>query len=229
MKKNILIFCPLLAVLSFMTISCTQEHEPERNPVSESFSQTVALLSEVEEEANLSAASDIVYEIGSRFKTTLTKAQVDQAASILDMIPEHKTWAKEAFQNVGVTIIRGDQEWKEMGPGALLTAAQQQLLQSTTYSTDIVLTGRGRGRNAETQEWESDTLVYWMTIIPTQGTNQGRCHVHQITRHDYVPGIGQGSHGHIVNISHLFRAITVNRDRILFSFALNVAIDLCFS
>ena len=143
MKKNILIFCTVLTMLSLTAFTYINLNEPIT-------CQKVAK----------QVGFDLFYNVDSRFKATISKEALHKATSVLEIVPkEAENWWKASFQTVKVTVIQDGDEMYALGDNKVLNAAQIKLLQSTDYSNNFYI-------NARSKNSDFDDYAYSITIIP---------------------------------------------------------------
>ncbi len=141
MKKNILIFCAVLTTFSLMAFGY----------INWSNNKQVDL--------------DLVYNVDSRFMTTITKEDLHKATSVLDIVPKKaEGWWEVSFQTVTVAVLQDGDEISVIGDDKVLNAAQIKLLQSTDYSTNFYIKARGKNKHPDTGKIED--YVYYLTVIP---------------------------------------------------------------
>jgi Gram-negative bacterial TonB protein C-terminal len=146
MKKSILIFCTVLSTFSLTAFAYINWSDTGTNQ---------------KEVTDL----DLVYNVGSRFGTTITKEELRKATSVLDIVPkEAEGWRKVSFQAVRVAILQDGGEIHEMGDDKELNAAQIRLLQSTDYSTNFYINARSQTVFPYTGKTED--YAYYFTIVP---------------------------------------------------------------
>ena len=114
---------------------------------------------------------DLVYKIGHRFATAVTKEQVHNAKSIVEILPERATKRVKSYQKSEVAIVKRDHNIAELGTSDLLNEAQLNLIQKTDYSTNFFVSAICKRKDAYTGKLRRDSIVYWMTIIPEQQAN----------------------------------------------------------
>ena len=151
MKKSIIVFCIAFAGITLMAFSYINwTHDTPIMSV-ESFDE-----------------DDFVYNIDSRFIATITKADLHNAKSIVDIYPEKATELLEAYQEVEVSILQGDGEvhTSEKGTGDKLNDAQLDLLSLADYSTNIHVSAYCKKGNIYNADLEDYHIVYSMTITP---------------------------------------------------------------
>lgn len=158
MKKNILIFCAAFAILHLTAFSYINPNNDK------------AVIS-----CHKIAPPDLVYKVESRFMSRITKKDLLNAKSIIDILPKKATQSTEAYKNTSISILHRDNRVSiiynnkaitELGNNSVLNAAQLKLLQSVDYSTNIRITSLCKKKNAITGKLEEYDLVYYMTIVP---------------------------------------------------------------
>ena len=110
---------------------------------------------------------DLVYKVDSRFMATVTKSQLDEATSVLDLVPKVAThWWKMDFKKISVSIVdsQGNDEAQSVGYSKTLSPAQIMLLRSVDYSTDFYIKARGTEIHPATGQIEE--YVYYFSVIP---------------------------------------------------------------
>ena len=109
---------------------------------------------------------DLVYKVDSRHTATISKNDLHNATSVLDIVPKIATdWWKVEFQKVSVTVIGKDgEETRFEGNSKTLNAAQVMLLQSTDYSTNFYINASSMKGHPSTGE--RIDYAYYFTIIP---------------------------------------------------------------
>lgn len=171
MKKSLLVLCAALIAFSLTAFGFISWNHTEakrekavilRNPTFD-----YGLISIFCKAAPL----DLLYKVDHRFRTSVTKETLHKATSILDMLPEEATESIVTYKKVKVAVLHNGRETYGMGASELgttdrLTPAQVQLLQSTDYSSDILIRADYQTRNPHTGELQNDYLSYYLTIVP---------------------------------------------------------------
>ncbi len=106
------------------------------------------------------------FEIGSRFATTITKAKLNKAKSIVDLVPRDATQDKDSFWDVNIVLLPRDQKRSEKGKDKLLNSGQLALLQSTDYSDDFCIEAYCKLHERNTGKTIDQCFVYYVTIVP---------------------------------------------------------------
>jgi hypothetical protein len=173
MKKSIVILSMVIGTLSltaFVVIS---------QPTSESEKPSELLASEDktidrEESVPSKVTVDFVYDIGSRFGSTITKEDLHRATRISDILPKGVDWSHYPAQKLKVRVLKYKSERTEFGTDLHLNLAQLALLKSTEYSDDLQLLASNAGEH---------DLNYMFTVVPEKEAkyNQG-----QVTLVDYL-------------------------------------------
>lgn len=111
---------------------------------------------------------DFAYAIGNRFFSSITKENLKDAQSVIDILmPEDQENIVSCY-NVAVNIYHEDRNLQvvEKGENEKLTAAQIQLLQSLDYGGSFYITGNLKRRYAQNGKTFVDTLVNYLTVVP---------------------------------------------------------------
>ena len=166
MKKNILIFCAVITAFSLTAFGYINWNHVTPSQEETGSSQSVAVVPDLLDFRSQLNNPDLVYKVESRFMTTVTKENLHQATSILDILPTHATNSLSSYQNVKVALLLTDHEISEIGESEVLNPFQLRLLKSTDYSTNFYITADCKNKNAATGELEDYDLVYYMTITP---------------------------------------------------------------
>lgn len=113
------------------------------------------------EEAN----SNFSFEIGSRFYATISKKDLLNATSVVDLVPEDAvSWRSVPFESVKITIMAGDFELSESGNSKNLNEAQTSLLRTVDYSSNFFINAQGAATDPETGHIEN--YAYYFTVVP---------------------------------------------------------------
>ncbi|TVZ59812.1 TonB-like protein [Flavobacteriaceae bacterium MAR_2010_105] len=107
---------------------------------------------------------DFVYDVNSRFATTITKEQLLWATSILDIVPKKAGWDKLSVETVMVAVLKGNEELLEIGSQKELNTNQLELLKSVDYSSNIYVKTRAKNNDAKNSRLED--YAYYITIVP---------------------------------------------------------------
>lgn len=113
---------------------------------------------------------DLYYHVSNRW-STMTKEDLENVKSLLDVLNDDGTYTREAYRNVTISVLHNDKDVRdikrfEMGQSEVLNKAQLELLHSISYSTNLRITALNKRTNTKTGVVEDDSLVVYMTIIP---------------------------------------------------------------
>lgn len=167
MKKSILIFCSVTVMIGLTSFAYANWNN------SASVEEKIIAQKELLFERDFTTfigqniAPDLVYKVDSRFIARITKSKLNQAKSIIDILPKEGTEFMETYENVVVTIFGETDEIKVIGNDEILNTAQLDLLKSADYSTNFYITATCKRRN-ENGELYWYNLVYYMTVMPEQ-------------------------------------------------------------
>jgi len=119
---------------------------------------------------------ELLYHVDHRFRATITREDLHQAKTIIDILPKEGTQSKVSYQNVEVSVLDLAGEKTEMSENEILNAAQLELLQAIDYSVDLRITASCKRKNAVTGKLARDTVAYHMTVVPkrTAMYNKGK-------------------------------------------------------
>lgn len=174
MKKGILIICTVFTAVGFMAFSYMNSSNEAINKKETSCNSAI-YENNYGDIFDYSNIPDLVYKVESRFNSTITKEDLNNAITILDIVPEAATAIRSDYRNVRVTILHDTGEITEIGENEVLNTAQIKLLKSADYSTNIRIESLCNRRNVSTcnshkaingQIIKNDQLVYYMTITP---------------------------------------------------------------
>lgn len=151
MKKKILVLC-----LAFTALGITAFAYVNRN------------VSVRDKNENTKPELDLVYKIDSRFIWTITKEDLENARSIVDILPENATQSVGSYQTSKVAILDEEAEPSEheTGSSEVLNPAQIKLLQTTDYSTQFYIHADFTYRSMDPKGRGGDYLIYYISVIP---------------------------------------------------------------
>lgn len=172
MKKNILIFCAALIILNLTACGHFDGNDGKTAQLEASDFEVIATNTLKIEKIDRRVISDFVYDVGPRFNF-ITKSDLDKARSFSDFIGEAHVQRIVSYTSLSVTIFDGEQktDLKETGNDGVLTTAQVQLLQSSDYSTNVLISAEYREKNIETGQVEDSYWTPYLTIVPEKQAN----------------------------------------------------------
>lgn len=167
MKKSIIIFCTILAVLGLTAFGAFNWNKSM--PVQPETSDMVFLVNDkpTEEKLKKRVFSDFIYDVGPRFGP-IKKGDLIKARTFEDFIEEDHANRIVSYKTLSIIYIINDKrsELKETGYSNKLTAAQLKLLQSADYSTNFIIRADFKEKNGETGALEDSYSTPHLTIVP---------------------------------------------------------------
>ncbi len=161
MKKHILVVCLVLVTCSITAIGMigwsatpvqSEQKEVKQTPTcNSSYAQPEI---------------DLYYHVAPRFNHRVTKEDLSNVKSIMDIYPENATNDHQSFHNVKVAILSDGKEIVENGENEFLTDAQKDLLSKLDYSTNFYVHADCKRKNSYTGLWEDNYIVYYITVVP---------------------------------------------------------------
>ena len=171
MKKSILFICIGLAAIALIAMDYTSSDDssPEQKEISCTPTQLVN--NDYTSVFNWKTESDFFFEIGSRFIATISKEELHNARTVLDIVPWHANWSHHPIKKVNISVLGNNNTWKqavdmETGYGLGLNPAQLQLLQSTEYANSFCVTAICSNVNPATGVEGNYELVYYISVTP---------------------------------------------------------------
>lgn len=177
MKKSILIICTVLTTITFSSFAYMNWNNSKKCEVATckkevTHNNNQALIPRWENVGifnmngcNQRNSIDFIYNIDSRFIWNITKEQITNAKSILDIYPKDATVGMDDFSNVQVTILQNDIEISKFGDSEKLTKAQRKLLQSLDYSSNFYVRANYGKFNYVTGQSDNH-IIYYITVVP---------------------------------------------------------------
>jgi hypothetical protein len=169
MKKSILIFCAALATFSLMALGYVNTIHSEADRKCNSEREKLVVVDAFKTSMDKLVFRELYYDVNSRFIATVTKEDVVNAKSIIDILPEKATYSNVSYRNVKVTILSEENvegERSEGGEDEMLNDAQTKLLQSIEYSNNIFIYADYQSKNEYTGEIVSNYMTYYISVIP---------------------------------------------------------------
>lgn len=163
MKKRIFIFSTVLLAFSLTAFGYMSWSDTPKDQAETTSSETVVFENVLLSGLIKKVDPDLVYKVDSRFIWNITKEDLLNATSIVDILPAKATQSIMSYHSVRIEII---DEASIMGDSHILTAAQLHLLQSVDYATDIYIRADYKIKNAYTGEFVHEYLPYYISIIP---------------------------------------------------------------
>lgn len=170
MKKTTIILSIVLSVLCLASCNSNIKSEVASTPkeaLETLGSQEIAMNSSEIEKPQPKIFSDFIYEVAPRFNV-IKKTDLDKVRSFDDFIGKEHAQRIVSYSSVSVIILDGQEKTdiRETGNSGILTPAQIKLLQSSDYSTNILVSAYFQEKNPETGLVEDQHWTPYLTIIP---------------------------------------------------------------
>ncbi|NNE27914.1 MAG: hypothetical protein HKN09_13805, partial [Saprospiraceae bacterium] len=111
-------------------------------------------------------ATPFVYNIDSRFRTTITKSDFDNASTIYDIFPKEATEDKKTFNENKLVFLADGGNIHAYGEGINFSEEQKQLIQRMDYSDNFYLHVDCSYKFGEAGYTNEEYIIYYFTIIP---------------------------------------------------------------
>lgn len=167
MKKIAIIFSVVLSIFSLIACKSNQKSEVSSTPIENADSEDIAMNTSLNEKPQPILFEDFIYEVAPRFNV-IKKTDLDKVRSFDDFIGEEHAQRIVSYSSVSVIILNGQEKTdiRETGNSGILTPAQIKLLQSSDYSTNILVSAYYQEKNPETGQVEEQHWTPYLTIIP---------------------------------------------------------------
>jgi len=182
MKKNILIFCSVLIVLSLVACSFNKDKETKSQVAVEN--QDLASNTEAPILIKDRINSDFIFDVAPRFKA-IKKSDLNKAKSFSEFITDEHAERIVQYKSLNVIVLDGDRKTdvRENSIGSDFNQAQINLLQSADYATNLLIWADYREKNFDTGNLEYSTWTPYLSVVPeTQAIYQNG----KVTLIDYL-------------------------------------------
>lgn len=163
MKKSIIIFSAIITTLSLTAYGFRNWNFSTANQEKGTCNKSGVS----EYSSRKKSAPEFFCAVGTRF-ASIKKEDLNKIRSIKDFLPEQEIQSIISYKSIQVTILDDatPTELSEIGNSAILTDAQVKLLQSTDYSTNILIRADYRKKNVKTGGLEDSYSTPHLTIVP---------------------------------------------------------------
>ncbi|MBT8302263.1 MAG: energy transducer TonB [Maribacter sp.] len=167
MKKSIIIFCAVVAILSLTAFGILNWEEGAIVQPAVSEIEVVASVLPEERKIKKRTFPDFIYDVGPRFGP-IKKSDLAKARTFEDFISEEHAKRIVTYKSLSVIYIINDEQSKlmETGYSKTLTAAQLKFLQTADYSTNFIVRAEYQEKNKETGDLEDSYSTPHRTIVP---------------------------------------------------------------
>ncbi|WP_431136378.1 hypothetical protein [Psychroserpens mesophilus] len=162
MKKNIIIFSTVLALMSLAFFGFTNWNTTKIEKIKSSDSAILAFDQNVKR--NL---PDLYYGVDTRF-AAIKKSDIDSATTIYDFLNEGEKQQIVEINSVKLVKIKNNRlsDSAEYGNDEQLTDAQIKLIKSTTYFDHFTVRTKFKGKNEKTGKLEDRLFSPHITVVP---------------------------------------------------------------
>ncbi|MBX2877697.1 MAG: hypothetical protein KTR30_36595 [Saprospiraceae bacterium] len=168
MRKSILIFGTLLVGLSLMAFSFLARNKVEHTTAEKTANPAPLFDYDLGNIVGPVKHSDLIYKVGSRYIHTISKADLHNAKSITDILPEQTSETNGSYRNVQISVFENGKKISELSEDATLNKAQIKLLQSTDYASNIQVSALYEDEQTKKRNRSYDALMYYLSIIPEE-------------------------------------------------------------
>lgn len=166
MKKSILIGCAVLTTMGLTAFGYENWGHAADDEKEAPCCSTTDLKPNCVHASVQPLVTNFLYEVDSRFTATITKDELQNAISVIDIVPREANWWSFPIQTVEISVFPDNAGAGETGDHVVLNEAQAELLGSLGYSDDFSITASCKGMHESTGELEYYDLYYVITIIP---------------------------------------------------------------
>lgn len=167
MKKSTLIISTVLLAMGLMAFGFSNWDGTNTGLEIQKCIKEVETTSELANLKKENEKLDLLYDVDSRFIATITKKDLHNAQSIIDILPENATVASAKYKYARVSILEDVTETEsEQGLNEILNDAQKKLLQTVDYSTNIYIRADFKVGNEFFETPQNDYLTYFITVVP---------------------------------------------------------------
>ncbi len=107
-----------------------------------------------------------MYDVDSRFNTTITKEKLHRATSILEILPEKATQFLVGYNQVKVGLLTKNGETIAIGKNEVLNGEQIELMRDADYSTNFFIRSDCFKKYSYSGFTEPYELVYYISVTP---------------------------------------------------------------
>jgi len=168
MKKSLIVIAVVISTLSLTAYSYSNFEKPKTIKQTQKNDSGVNIKFDILSSIRKNQDFDFIYNVQSRFNTTISKEKIQNAKTIIDLLPKEATENLETFTNVLVakTILVKDKDIEEWGENENLNNNQKKLLENLNYSENYYINADCVKKNTTNGTLESYRLVYYLTIVP---------------------------------------------------------------
>ena len=172
MKKNIIIVSTVLLGLSLTILGCINGNDANTAMAETSNMEPVATEKQMAVNTNEKNVTPFFFSIGTRFNS-FKKSELDKVRSFDDFIGEEHAGRIVSYKSLSVILLDDNKQTdtKETGTSGILSPAQLKLLQSSDYSTNLLIWADYSEKNKETGLVEENSWTPYITVVPEKQAN----------------------------------------------------------
>lgn len=187
MKKGILVSCTAIiaiisAIFGLMNFSTTNMRIGQSTCAGPNEIHVVnpPVITEIIEE-------ELFLKVDSRFINTITKENLHEAKSVVDIYPSRATEFALEFNSIELHVNQNGEETMEYGENEDLNDAQLNLIKTTGYHTNLQLNSYVQLKNPTSGLLETKHLTYAISVVPEkqaqylEGQNELYKHIRENT------------------------------------------------
>ena len=167
MKKSILIFSVVILALLSIVISIMYLSDAQLKTLEISESENMAMSNSELDKITNRIFADFIYDVGPRFNP-IKKSKLETIKSFNDLLDEEHAQRIIDYQSVSVVVIINDEksEVHETSNSGEFTEAQIKLMQSSNYSTNLLISADFQEKNKENGAFEGVHWTPYLTVVP---------------------------------------------------------------
>ena len=167
MKKNIIIVCIVLLTLTLTTFSCINGNDSAIAMAEIPSIENVNSNKQKTEAPKERPLVNFSYDVGTRFKG-FTKTELNKVKSFDHFIAEEHAGRIISYKSLSVILIENDKETdiKEIANSGVFSPAQLALLQSSDYSTNLLIKANYTEKSFHTGALEESIWTPYITVVP---------------------------------------------------------------
>ena len=167
MKKSIIIVCTVLLTLSLVAFSFMNGKSDVTAMTEISSIEPIAMNELKDEKPNKKSVTNFYFDLSTRYKS-FKKTELNKVKYFDDFIAEEHAGRIISYKSLSVIVIENDKQTdnKVTGDSSVLSPAQLELLQSSDYSTNLLIKADYTEKSFHTGAIEESTWTPYITVVP---------------------------------------------------------------
>ena len=166
MKKSILVSVAVITALGLLAMNFLSKPMDNHIGCQAAPETVLATTKFIPFPFSSTAEINLGLNINSRYVARITKDEIFNAQTIVDLVPAESNWANYSFEDVSITAVIGTEEVKIKGEGSDISLSQRALLQSLSYADEFYI--NAKGRRSDFAPNRMDDLAYFVSISPKE-------------------------------------------------------------